>query len=186
MSKNKMLVKSTGFGLIVAGGLLLSACSSSYTRTGDQLTDFDRQLIVQATTDALEFNKIGESTNWENETSGHVGSVTPTATFDDDPSRPCRNFRQTLGVGDVTTTAYDRACRDADGSWSSANYETLTSALSDLRLGADGREYARRPYPYYPRYRYGYGYGGPYYGYGYRYGRYGGGSSFGFGYRYGW
>ncbi len=170
---------------LVLAPLGLNACSSSSSsRAGDLLTDFDRQLIVQATQDSLEFNKVGESTLWENETNGRVGSATPTATRDEDSDRPCRDFRQTVGIEGTTTTAYDTACRNGDGTWASINYGSLTGALSGLWLGTDGPTYARaypEPYPYYPRTRY--GYWGPYYGYGYPYGWRGG---WRYGYGYGW
>lgn len=121
---------------------------------------------AQALLNALETNKTGESANWSNPASGHLGTATPTRTYTAKSGTACREYQQTVTVSGETEISHGTACRQEDGAWQ-------TVAATDAARAYGYRRYAYG-YPYcgyYPGY-YGYGYG--HYGYGhYRYGRYG-------------
>ena len=104
----------------------------------------DVKLIAQATQQTLEASKVGESSNWNNPVTGHLGTITPTRTFENDERQPCRDFQQTATVDGRTQFAFDSACRTADGAWYSLNYDSLADAI---RHGGT----QLRPYDHYRR-----------------------------------
>jgi len=104
----------------------LAACTSTPPRA--TMTAADLQLVTAATQDALEQNRVGESANWTNPATGHLGTVTPTQTLERASGVPCRDFQQTVTVEGRTTFAYDRVCRNADGLWQSTRYGSLAEA----------------------------------------------------------
>lgn len=128
--------------------LLLAAaiggCANGYVDVASRLDAGDLAQLASATQQALENNKVGQSSNWVNEANGHLGTVTPTRTFKAGET-PCRDFQQTATVEGQTIFAYDTACRTGDGSWRSKNFGSLSQAIRD-------GDYRR---PGYPR-RYGY------------------------------
>jgi surface antigen len=65
---------------------------------------------------ALEKNKSGTSSSWQNPDSGHSGSVTPINTFERNQQH-CREFSQTVTIGGNVEEAYGIACRQPDGTW---------------------------------------------------------------------
>lgn len=89
----------------------------------------DIKLIVEATQQALEINKVGESSNWNNPANGHLGTVTPTRTYENEHRRPCRDFQQTATIDGRTRFAFDSACRTADGPWYSLHHDSLAEAI---------------------------------------------------------
>ncbi len=102
---------------LLAVGLLLGSCAS-----GDQtvaLSETDRGLMDRAVQQSLETDKVGQSRNWANPDSGHVGTVTPLRTFTKNSGRPCRDYQQTVTIGGITRLAYDTACRQPSGDWNS-------------------------------------------------------------------
>lgn len=104
----------------------LTACAAAAPRP--TVTAADLQLISAATQDALEHNRVGESANWSNPATGHLGTVTPTRTLERVAGVPCRDFQQTVTMEGRTTFAYDRACRNTDGLWQSTRYGSLAEA----------------------------------------------------------
>jgi len=103
----------------VAIGTLLGAFVGS--EVGKSLDKADQAYAAQTANEALESNRSGERSDWQNPDSGHYGSVTPTRTVYNDAGQPCREFQQTITVGGKTETAYGTACRDADGNWRIVN-----------------------------------------------------------------
>jgi len=99
----------------VAVGTLLGAFIGS--EVGKSLDKADQVYAEQTTSDALEENRSGQRSTWENPDSGNSGTVTPTRTTYNDAGQPCREYQQTITVGGKTQTAYGTACRDANGDW---------------------------------------------------------------------
>ncbi|MFQ5783313.1 MAG: RT0821/Lpp0805 family surface protein [Alphaproteobacteria bacterium] len=153
--------------VLAALGLALAACAypvdngvgrPATVAVIDALDDADWTAQAQAFQNALETNKVGESANWSNPASGHLGTVTPTRTYTAKSGAPCREYQQTVTVSGETAITQGTACRQEDGTWE-------TVAATDAARGYRYRRYAYG-YPYcgyYPGY-YGYGYG--HYGYG--------------------
>lgn len=136
--------------LVVAAAavtLSLGACAEPPTDVAAQLQASDLQAIADATQAALEKNAIGESTNWTNPATGHLGTVTPTATAaGTGKDAPCRQFQQTATAEQRTAIVYDTACRGADGRWASVDRDSLSEAMRT----ATGYVYPYfLPYPYY-------------------------------------
>lgn len=169
------------FLLAAASTALLTACATERT-FAPQLDAADRAQLAEVVQRTLEKNKTGQGTNWSNPDSGHLGTVTPTHTYDGTADAPCRNYQVTATIDGNTEVAYGTACRQANGHWELRGRERL----------ADPGGYAYPSYGYgygYPYYGYGhFGYGYPYYGHGYPYygyshygyGHYG----YGYGHRY--
>lgn len=145
----------------LAAILLMTLAGCAGAPITDKLRPGDFGLIIKTTAAALEGGKDGESTNWTNPSTGHLGTVTPFATFDDQ-HRPCRNYQQTVTIEGQTAFAYDTACRGADGIWSSLNYTTLADAIRLSHVTSQLYPYYRS-YPFYDYYDPFWTY--PYYGY---------------------
>lgn len=64
---------------------------------------------------ALENNKIGETTRWS-DPDGKTYSVTPTETYFEG-NTPCREFRQTVEIEGQLETLTGKACRQSNGTW---------------------------------------------------------------------
>ncbi len=60
---------------------------------------------------------IGETIQWNNPATGNYGTVTPTRGGYAADGAYCREFQQTVTVGNRTQDAYGTACRQPDGSW---------------------------------------------------------------------
>ena len=58
---------------------------------------------------------VGERIVWED--GDAAGSVTTVRRGTDSTGRQCREFRQTVTIGDKTELAYGTACRRGDGGW---------------------------------------------------------------------
>ena len=170
------------FAGMVLAGLVLAGCQGyDYDGVADiagLIDEGDRQAMVKATQSALENNKVGQSANWTNPESGHLGTVTPTRTFHPEPDRNCRDYQQTVTVEGTTAVAFESACREADGSWKIIDSSDPAGVVEYWRPpGYVERYYAPYydcPSPYYRRYGCGYPYyyyGGPryYLGYGHRF-----------------
>lgn len=76
---------------------------------------FASKAFVQQHNQALERNKIGQTTHWE-DPDGSAHSVTPTRTYYD-RDMPCREFRQTVEIEGQMEILEGKACRQNDGSW---------------------------------------------------------------------
>lgn len=88
--------------------------------TADILSNLDdraeRQKHLHAVAQARAMSaRIGEYTVWED--GDATGGVTALRPDTDSAGRQCREFYQTVTIGDTTKQAYGTACRRADGSW---------------------------------------------------------------------
>lgn len=84
---------------------------------GASLDQYDKELLSKATYNALESQRIGEASEWRNPDTGHRGTVVPTKTYQSATGRYCREFQQTVTIGNEAKEAYGTACRQPDGSW---------------------------------------------------------------------
>lgn len=106
----------SGTGRLAAtgAGVLLGALVGS--EIGRSMDEVDRmktnEAVVQAHT-----APIGETIVWRNPSSGYSGSVTPVRDGVSADGDYCREFRETVSIGDRTEEAYGIACRQPDGSW---------------------------------------------------------------------
>lgn len=80
----------------------------------DHGTERQRLLHESAQVHALAA-PVGERIVWEDGTA--YGSVTTLRRGADSAGRACREYRQTVTIGDSTEVAYGTACRRSDGSW---------------------------------------------------------------------
>ena len=97
-------------GGILAGGLIGGA-------VGDRMDAADRRDAQKASQQALEKAPSGTAVAWHNPDSGHSGTVTPVRTFQRSSGQYCREYQQTVMIGDQEHQAYGTACRQPDGSW---------------------------------------------------------------------
>jgi len=99
----------------IAAGVLLGGLAGG--AVGDALDQRDRELASQSNQYALESNRAGQASAWQNPDSGHSGSITPTRTYQTSQGQFCREYQQTVVVGGESQDAYGTACRQPDGSW---------------------------------------------------------------------
>lgn len=83
---------------------------------GASLDNADKALAQQNAQTAFESAPTGTTTSWRNPDSGHSGTVTPTATYQEG-GQPCRDYSQTIYVDGKQETAVGKACRNNDGTW---------------------------------------------------------------------
>tara|TARA_B100000686_G_scaffold351884_1_gene452026 strand:- start:59 stop:535 length:477 start_codon:yes stop_codon:yes gene_type:complete len=88
---------------------------------GKSLDDADKAAMQKTTQYALESNKSGKTSKWSNPDSGNSGSITPIRTRRLASNTFCREYQQTITVGNKTEQAYGTACRQPDGSWKIRN-----------------------------------------------------------------
>ena len=97
-------------GGMIAGGLIGGAI-------GNRMDVADQREANRTTQSALESAPSGTTTNWRNPDSGNSGSTTPTRTYQAQNGQYCREYEQTVTIGDETQAAYGTACRQPDGKW---------------------------------------------------------------------
>jgi surface antigen len=97
-------------GGMIAGGLIGGAI-------GNRMDAADRREANRATYSALESAPSGTTTSWRNPDSGNSGTTTPTRTYRLQSGEYCREYEQTVTIGDETQAAYGTACRQPDGKW---------------------------------------------------------------------
>lgn len=97
-------------GGMIAGGLIGGAI-------GNRMDAADKREANRATHNALKSSSTGTSTSWRNPDSGNSGTTTPTRTYQSQNGEYCREYEQTVTIGDETQTAYGSACRQPDGKW---------------------------------------------------------------------
>ncbi len=99
----------------IAAGVLLGGLAGGVI--GDALDQRDREMAYRNNQRALESNRVGHASTWQNPDSGHSGSFTPTRTYQSSQGQYCREYQQTIVVGNESQDAYGTACRQPDGSW---------------------------------------------------------------------
>ncbi len=98
----------------VAGGTLLGALVGG--QIGRTMDDVDR-LKAQQATQYARTAPIGQTIQWNNPDTGNYGTMTATRGGYAPDGAYCREFQQTVTVGNRTQEAYGTACRQPDGSW---------------------------------------------------------------------
>ena len=73
--------------------------------------------MAESSNYALEQSPSGKTVPWQNPDSGHAGSITPTKTYQDGSGKYCREYTQTVKIGNKEEKAYGTACRQEDGHW---------------------------------------------------------------------
>ncbi len=104
----------TGQLAAIAGGTLLGGLIGN--QIGRTMDDVDRLQAGQALADA-QTAPIGETIQWNNPETGNYGTVTPMRGGYTADGAYCREFQQTVTVGNRAQEAYGTACRQPDGSW---------------------------------------------------------------------
>ncbi len=84
---------------------------------GSSLDNADQVMARQTAQDAFEKSKTGTTATWRNPDTGHSGSVTPTATYQDNGT-VCRDYEQRIFVDGQQEVLTGTACRNSDGTWS--------------------------------------------------------------------
>jgi surface antigen len=102
--------KLVGIGLGAIGGALIG------NQIGQYMDDQDKQKMSSTSYNALENNRSGQTAQWNNPDSGNSGTITPVKTYEKNGNY-CREYTQTVTIGNKTHEAYGTACRQADGTW---------------------------------------------------------------------
>ena len=104
----------TGNKVAIGAGVLAGGFLGN--KVGQSLDCQDQQYHYDTTQNALETQKVGQSSTWNNPDSGHSGEITPTRTFTSG-GQPCRDFTQIIKVDGQDEKINGTACRQDDGSW---------------------------------------------------------------------
>ena len=99
---------------IAVGTLLGAGLGNSI---GASLDRADLQYYNGASQQALETAQPGQTLPWSNPQSGNSGSITPSNYYQTASGQYCREYTQTIQVGNRKETGYGRACRQPDGTW---------------------------------------------------------------------
>ncbi len=83
---------------------------------GRSMDETDRLKVART----LETERTGSSAHWRNPDSGNQYTVTPTRTYET-AGTPCREYVVDGTVGGRKEKIYGTACRQADGTWRTAN-----------------------------------------------------------------
>ncbi len=105
----------TGQLVAVGAGVLLGGLLGN--EIGKSLDKADIAYAERNAQQTLEYQPVGTTSSWVNPDSGHSGTFTPTATYQSETGRYCREYQQTVTVGGELQSAYGTACREPDGSW---------------------------------------------------------------------
>ena len=103
----------------VAVGTLLGAFLGS--EIGKSLDNADKAAMAETTQYALENQKAGTTSTWQNPDSGNSGTITPVRTYQTPAGKYCREYTQTVTIGGRTEEAYGKTCRQPDGTWEIQN-----------------------------------------------------------------
>jgi len=105
-----------GEGKLLATGVGALAGALIGGQIGKTMDEYDRQMMVKSSKQALEFSPTGNSVEWKNPDSGNSGSITPVKTFKES-GRYCREYVQEVIIAGEKQKAYGKACRQPDGNW---------------------------------------------------------------------
>jgi surface antigen len=107
-------VAGANAGWIIAASVLGAVAGGLIT---DYMTEEDKVMAGDATTDALENQPTGSATTWQNPDSGNSGGTEVTDTYQNTEGEPCRTFTQTVKADGETESGTGTACRSEDGTW---------------------------------------------------------------------
>jgi surface antigen len=105
----------TGQLAAVAIGALLGGYLGG--SVGDNMDELDRRRANST----LEKTPTGRTVAWNNPDTGIDYKVTPTKTYYEDASGPCRNYTTEAVIDGRAEMVHGTACRQSDGSWYATN-----------------------------------------------------------------
>jgi len=105
-----------GTGRLVATGVGAALGAFVGSEIGAALSEADRRRHQRTIGYALEEVPSGQTSTWQNPDVNRGGAVTPTRNYQE-AGRYCREYRQSIYVGNNREQAYGTACRRPDGSW---------------------------------------------------------------------
>ncbi len=113
------LGRGSGRGLATFAGTILGSVIGS--QIGRDLDDAERLKLASATQYALENQRSGTRTVWDNPDRRVCGVVVPKPAFKNELNQYCREFQQSIVIDGKKQSAYGTACRQPDGQWKIAN-----------------------------------------------------------------
>ena len=113
------LGRGSGRGLATFAGTILGSVIGS--QIGRDLDDAERLKLASATQYALENQRSGTRTVWDNPDRRVCGVVVPKPAFKNEINQYCREFQQSIVIDGKKQSAYGTACRQPDGQWKIAN-----------------------------------------------------------------
>lgn len=105
----------TGNKVAIGAGVLAGGLFGN--RVGSKMDCDDQGYHNRTAQSALETQRVGATSSWNNPDSGHSGTVTPTRTWQRYDGRYCREFEQTVQIEGRLERATGTACRQDDGTW---------------------------------------------------------------------
>ena len=111
--------RGSGQALATFAGVLLGSVVGG--QIGRGLDDAERLKLASATQYALENQRSGTRTVWDNPDRRVCGVVVPKPAFKNELNQYCREFQQSIVIDGKKQSAYGTACRQPDGQWKIAN-----------------------------------------------------------------
>jgi surface antigen len=109
-----------GAGGHVAGALIGAGIGGLIgNRIGASMDQEDRRRAYEAEMAAMDAPGPGGPVEWRNPESGHYGTIVPGPVYVERGAR-CRNYTHTIYINGQPQVARGVACRNPDGTWSSA------------------------------------------------------------------
>ncbi len=106
----------SGDGRLAMTALGTLAGAAIGSSVGKRMDEVDRMRMREAEQRAYGA-PIGEAIIWNNDKTGHRGSVTPVRDGRSQRGEYCREFQSEIIVGGERERGYGRACQQPDGSW---------------------------------------------------------------------
>lgn len=104
-------------GIITSIGCTSVEKSSNEEALYTKMTPDDVLIANQTVQRALENTVSGTRLSWKSRVTGNSGSITPISTFRSKSGFFCRNYGETITIGNQSEYYKDTACRDSDGLW---------------------------------------------------------------------
>ena len=104
-------------GLSVTATDSTAAQSKPWTSFYNKLTPAEVSLAWETVQKTLETRISTETGRWQNDLTGHSGSVTPIRTYRIKAGTYCRDYRETVVHIDRAVARIATACRNGDGVW---------------------------------------------------------------------
>ena len=84
---------------------------------GAYMDEEDKRRAREAEYAALERNRDGEYSRWQNPNNGNYGYSVPERTYQEPGGQYCREYQTTIVIDGRPQTGYGTACRRPDGNW---------------------------------------------------------------------
>ena len=111
--------RGSGKALSTFAGVLLGSVVGA--QIGRDLDEAERLKLASATQYALENQRSGTRTVWDNPDRRVCGVVVPRPAFKNELDQYCREYQQTVVINGEKQNAYGTACRQPDGQWKVVN-----------------------------------------------------------------